>query len=89
MLCFIAISVRCHQETKEDCAYNLRIDLKGVDASVIQDSRPTETFTPIPPGPILSNEYVNGFTYNNKIKYYQFPLSELDYGNSVIFLNKT
>jgi hypothetical protein len=67
-LCYIAISVRCG--TAEDCAYNLRIEQQGVDASKIQSSRPVETFTPVPPGPILSDEYVNGHVEFNTTKYY-------------------
>lgn len=86
-LCFIAISVRCG--TKEDCAYNLKIEQIGVNSSIVQSSRPTETFTPVPPGPILSKEYVNGHVGYNTTKYYQFPVSSADYGNSLIILNKT
>jgi hypothetical protein len=42
----------------------------GVDSSKIQSSRPAESFTPVPPGPILSEEYVNGHVEFNTTKYY-------------------
>ena len=56
---------------------------------MIQPSRPVENFTPVPPGPILTQEYVNGHVEFNTTKYYQFPVSKVDYGNSLIILNKT
>ena len=79
--------MRCGSE--DDCAFNLKIEQIGVDSSIVHSSRPTETFTPTPPGPILAEEFVNGQVGYNKTKYYYFPIDREDYGNSLIFLNKT
>jgi hypothetical protein len=50
---------------------------------------PIENFKPTPPGPILTDEYVNGFTFYDVTKYYFFPVAPEDYGNTLILLNKT
>ena len=86
-LCFISVSVNC--ATGEDCAYNLKIEQQGVDSTYVHDSRPIGDFKATPPGPCLSDEYQNGFVEYNKTKYYYFPVSREDYGNSLVLLNKT
>lgn len=37
----------------------------------------------------MEDQYVNGNVTHNKVKYYYFPVSREDYGNSLILLNKT
>lgn len=82
----MAISVLC--EGGKDCAYHLTVDQQNYTFTE-QTSKKSDDFKPVPPNPILEDEYVNGNVTQNKVKYYYLPVSKEDYGNSLILLNKT
>jgi hypothetical protein len=85
--CFLAIGVTCSDG--KQCAYRLKIEQRGVDASVRQTSEAGPVDAVLPPGPILRDEYTNGRVGNGEIKYYYFPVNYKDMGESMILLNKT
>jgi hypothetical protein len=58
--CFIAISVKCF--LVRQCAYQIKIEQDEVDTSVVHyaNRASSDSFTPHPPGTILSSDYMNG-----------------------------
>ena len=73
----------------KQCAYRLKIEQQGLDASVIQTSEAGPVDEVLPPGPILRDGYTNGRVSNGEIKYYYFPVNHREMGESMILLNKT
>ena len=84
--CVLAISVTCRNN--EPCGYNLKINIQGLNI-VRQPADAQETFTYLPPGPILQNAYVNSQVNKGQVKYFYFPVDYQTMGESMILVNKT
>lgn len=83
----MAISVYC-EGFNHQCGYYLRIDQMFLNSSVIQSANASTTFQPIPPNPILINNFVSGNVEYGNITYHVLPFNK-DSGSVVVLLNKT
>jgi hypothetical protein len=85
---------------KSQCAYRLKIEqLNGTAGNYTtlkitnqSSSAPAagSSATPLPPGPIISQDYTNGRVFGKGfVKYYYFAVNATEMGDAMILLNKT